>query len=67
MNDEAKAEAGRLQQICIEEMAANEPSYLKGVYYSMDYAIVYPLANILSLYKSSCNGCTWAVIVQITT
>jgi hypothetical protein len=31
MNDEAKAEAGRLQQICIEETAANDPSYLKGV------------------------------------
>jgi hypothetical protein len=31
MNDEAKAEAGRLQQICIEEIAANDPSYLEGV------------------------------------
>jgi hypothetical protein len=35
MNDEAKAEAGRLQQICIKEIAANEPSYLKGVYNSI--------------------------------
>jgi hypothetical protein len=31
MNDEAKAEAGRLQQICIEEIAANDPSHLEGV------------------------------------
>jgi hypothetical protein len=35
MNDEAKAEAGRLQHICIEEIAANDPSYLKGVYNSI--------------------------------
>jgi hypothetical protein len=31
INDEAKTEAGRLQQICIEGMAANDPSYVKGV------------------------------------
>jgi hypothetical protein len=31
INDEAKAEAGRLQQICIEEIVANDPSYLRGV------------------------------------
>jgi hypothetical protein len=31
MKDEAKTEAGRLQQMCIGGMAANDPSYLKGV------------------------------------
>jgi hypothetical protein len=31
INDEAKTEAGRLQQICIEAMAADDPGYLKVV------------------------------------